>query len=143
MLVHSGMNAEAEALKKRSKKFALDVLTLLRTLPKTTESRTIGDQLIRSATGTAANYRAACQSRSDAEFIARMGVALEEADESALWLEIMTEMKLSTSNEAFRLLDEADQLRAIFAKSRLTSMEGMKRRKEAGGREAEVYFRRV
>jgi four helix bundle protein len=130
MLVISRMNPEAEALKKRSKKFALDVLALLRTVPKTVESRSISEQLIRSATGTAANYRAACRSRSDAEFVARIGVALEEADESALWLEIITELKISTARDAFRLLDEADQLSAIFAQSRITSIEGMKRRKE-------------
>jgi four helix bundle protein len=130
MLVISRMNPEAEALKKRSKKFALDVLALLRTVPKTVESRSISEQLIRSATGTAANYRAAGRSRSDAEFVARIGVALEEADESALWLEIITELKISTARDAFRLLDEADQLSAIFAQSRITSIEGMKRRKE-------------
>ena len=130
MLVISHMNPEAEALKKRSKKFALDVLALLRTVPRTVESRSISEQLIRSATGTVANYRAACRSRSDAEFVARIGVALEEADESALWLEIITELKISTATDAFRLLDEADQLSAIFAQSRITSIEGMKRRKE-------------
>jgi len=68
------------------------------------------EQLIRSATGTAANYRAACRSRSDAEFIARIGVALEEADESALWLEILAEGGITKSSEALRLLDEANQL---------------------------------
>jgi four helix bundle protein len=123
------MNAEAEALKKRSKKFALDVLVFLRTMPTTVESRSIGNQLIRSATGTSA-YRAACRSRSDDEFIARIGVALEEADESGFWLEIITEGRLSTAREAFRRLDEADQLSAIFAQSRITSMEGAKRRTE-------------
>ena len=126
----SRMNPEAEALKKRSKKFALEVLALLRTVPRTVESRSISEQLIRSATGTVANYRAACRSRSDAEFVARIGVALEEADESALWLEIITELKISTARDAFRLLDEAEQLSAIFAQSRITSIEGLRRRKE-------------
>jgi four helix bundle protein len=130
MLVISRMNPEAEALKKRSKKFALEVLALLRTVPRTVESRSISEQLIRSATRTVANYRAACRSRSDAEFVARIGVALEEADESALWLEIITELKISTARDAFRLLDEAEQLSAIFAQSRITSIEGMRRRKE-------------
>ena len=137
------MNPEAEVLKKRSKKFALDVLAFVRTLPASAESRNIGDQLIRSATGTAANYRAACRSRSDIEFIARIGVALEEADESALWLEILTEGGLTTSDEAVRLLDEADQLSAIFAQSRITSVQGMERRKEARKKDAGVYFKRV
>jgi four helix bundle protein len=123
-------------------KFALDVLALLRTFPTAVESRSIGNQLIRSATGTAANYWAACRSRSDDEFIARIGVALEEADESALWLEIITEGRLSTAKEAFRLLDEADQLSAIFAQSRITSIEGTKQRKE-GRKGTRVYFKRV
>ena len=113
----SSMNPEAEALKKRSKKFALDVLALLKRLLASAESRSIGDQLIRSATGTAANYRSARRSRSDVEFIARIGVALEEADESALWLEIITESGMSTEEEAFRLMDEADQLSAAPLKS--------------------------
>ena len=138
------MNPEAEILKKRSKKFALDVLTFVRTLRASAESRSIGDQLIRSGTGTAANYRAACRSRSDVEFIARIGVALEEADESAFWLEILSESGLTNSLEAPRLLDEANQLSAIFAKSRITAIEGMKRRKEAReGRDARVYLKRV
>ena len=125
------MNPEAEALKQRSKQFALDVIALVRTLQGGAEARSIGDQLIRSATGPAANYRAACRSRSDAEFVARIGVALEEADESALWLEIATDAGLTRTTEAFRLLDEANQLSAVFARSRLTSIEGMKRRKES------------
>ena len=71
-------------------------------------------------------------------------MALEEADESALWLEIITEAGLSTTREAFRLLDEANQFSAIFARSRLTSMEGMKRRKESREHpDARVYFKRV
>ena len=138
------MNLEAERLKKRSKQFALDTLALVRTLPTTAETRNVGDQLIRSATGTAANYRAACRSRSDADFISKIGVALEEADESALWLEILTEGNITTSKEAFRLLDEAGQLSAIFAQSRITALEGMKRRKAARGeKDAGVYFKRV
>jgi four helix bundle protein len=144
VLVLSGMNPEAEALRKRSKQFALNVLAFLRTLPRTVTTRSIAGQLIRSATGTAANYRAACRSRSDVEFIAIIGVALEEADESALWLEILVESGLTASREAWRLLDEANQLSAIFAKSRITSIEGMKRRKaSAGGRDAYVYVKRV
>jgi four helix bundle protein len=138
------MNPEAERLKKRSKQFALDTLALVRMLPATAETRNVGDQLIRSATGTAANYRAACRSRSDADFISKIGVALEEADESALWFEILTEGNTTKLKEAFRLLDEANQLSAIFAQSRLTSIEGMKRRKAAKEeRGARVYCKRV
>jgi four helix bundle protein len=90
-------------------------------LPATDEAVDIGRQLSRSATGVAANYRAACRSRSDIEFVARIGVVLEEADESAFWLEVVTESGLSTLPEASRLLDEANQLTAIFAASRITA----------------------
>jgi four helix bundle protein len=138
------MNPQAEVLKRRSKQFALDVLAFVRSLSPTITTRIIGEQLIRSATGTAANYRAACRSRSDAEFIARIGVALEEADESALWLEILAEGGITKRSEALRLLDEANQLSAIFARSRITSIEGMKRRKESReGRDPRMYLKRV
>ena len=84
-------NPKADELKFRTKRFALDVLSFRRTLPATDEAADIGRQLSRSATGVAANYRAACRSRSDAEFAARVGVVLEEADESAFWMEVLTE----------------------------------------------------
>jgi four helix bundle protein len=77
--------------------------------------------LSRAATGVAANYRAVCRARSDAEFAARIGVVLEEADESAFWLEIVTADGLSKCEQAFHLLDEANQLTAIFAASSITA----------------------
>lgn len=82
-------NPKAEELKARTKRFALAALSFKRTLPCTDEATDIGRQLSRAATGVAANYRAACRSRSDAEFAARIGVVREEADESAFWLEIL------------------------------------------------------
>jgi four helix bundle protein len=115
------VNQQAEALKKRTKKFALDILTFVRTLPATEEAKVVGRQLIRSATGVGANYRATCRSRSRAEFIARIGVALEEADESAFWLEVITEAGMVKARRAFELLDEADQLSAILAASSITA----------------------
>jgi four helix bundle protein len=114
-------NPKADELKARTKRFALDVLAFRRTLPATDEGADIGRQLSRSATGVAANYRAACRSRSDAEFAARIGVVLEEADESAFWMEIVTEAGLSKQSQALRLLDEANQLTAIFAASSITA----------------------
>jgi four helix bundle protein len=79
-------NPKADELKSRTKRFALEILSFRRTLPATDEAADIGRQLSRAATAVAANYRAACRSRSDAEFAARVGVVLEEADESAFWL---------------------------------------------------------
>ena len=114
-------NAKAEELKTRTKRFALDVLAFRRTLPATDDAGDIGRQLSRSATGVGANYRAACRARSNAEFAARIGVVLEEADEAAFWLEIVTESGLSKESHALHLLDEANQLTAIFAASSITA----------------------
>jgi len=117
------MNPQAEELKRRTKKFALDILALVNTFPPTDEARDIGGQLRRSATGTASNYRATCRSRSDVEFVARIGNVLEEADESGFWLEIVIEGKISTSRRAAELLSEANQLSAICAQSRITASD--------------------
>jgi len=81
-------------LKKLTKQFALRILKLVAALPRTLAGRTIGGQLVRSGTSVAANYRAACRARSKAEFISRLGVVEEEADESALWLELIIEGEL-------------------------------------------------
>ena len=114
-------NPKADELKSRTKRFALDVLSVRRTLPATDEAADIGRQLSRAATGVAANYRAACRSRSDAEFAARIGVVLEEADESAFWLEIVAEGEISKKPLVSHLLDESNQLTAIFAASSITA----------------------
>src|SRR6476620_9003983 len=88
------MNKQADELKKRTKKFALDVLEFLDTFPTVGSPTQIALQLTHSATSVAANYRAACRSRSKAEFAAKIGVVLEESDESSLWLEIADERGL-------------------------------------------------
>jgi four helix bundle protein len=77
----------AEELKKRTKLFALRILKLVAALPNTLQGRTVGGQLVRAGTSVGANYRAACRGRSKAEFIAKLGVVEEEADESAYWLD--------------------------------------------------------
>jgi four helix bundle protein len=114
-------NPKADELKARTKRFALAILSFKRTLPATDDAADIGRQLSRSATGVAANYRAACRSRSDAEFAARIGVVLEEADEAAFWMEIVTEGDFSKEQQALQLLDEANQLTAIFAAPSITA----------------------
>ena len=121
------MNEQAEALKKRTKKFTLDVLTFVRTLPGTDEAKAIGRQFIRAGTGVGANYRSTCRSRSKAEFVARIGVALGEADEAAFWFEVITEGGICRNKAAFALLDEADQLSAMFAASSITATEALHR----------------
>ena len=81
-------------LKNRTKGFALRILKLVAALPNTIEGRAIANQLVRSGTSVAANYRATCRARSKAEFVAKVGVVLEEADETLLWLELIAEAKL-------------------------------------------------
>ncbi len=90
-------------------------------LPARPEFRVIATQLVRSATGIGANYRAACRSRSKREFIARLGVVEEEADESAYWLELLSELNVPQPVEVGRLLDEANQIVAIFVTARRTA----------------------
>jgi four helix bundle protein len=121
------MNDKAEALKQRTKQFALNVLAFGRSLPGDDQSRDIGRQLTRAATSVGANYRAACRSRSRAEFIARIGVVLEEADESGFWLEILSEDRVSSDKRVHELLDEAKQLCAIFVASSVTAGGSPKR----------------
>ena len=103
------MNPQADELKRRTKQFALDVLQYVRTQPHISEARSINQQLVRSAAAVGANYRSACRSRSRAEFIARIGIVLEEADESGFWLEMMIEGGLGSPSDAKRLLNEADE----------------------------------
>ena len=84
----------------------------------TPEGRNIRDQLSRSATGVAANYRATCRARSRPEFIAKLGVVVEEADESHMWLGMIVRLELLVGDELLRLYKEADELTAIFTASK-------------------------
>ena len=83
--------AKAEAMKKRTQQFALRVMRLCKALPKNDEGRVIGRQLLRSGTSVGANYRAVCRARSTREFASKMNVVVEEADESAFWIELLIE----------------------------------------------------
>jgi four helix bundle protein len=114
-----------DELKKRTKLFALRVLKLIAALPKTVAGRTIGGQLARSGTSVAANYRAACRARSKAEFISRLGVVEEEADESALWLELIIEGELMKKTLVEPLWVEADELVAIMTSSRKSAAKSL------------------
>jgi four helix bundle protein len=113
-------------LKARTKGFALRVIRLVDALPSTVKGRTIANQIIRSATSVAANYRAACRARSRAEFIAKIGVVEEEADETAFWLELIVEAKIRTEKQIAALLKEAYELVAIMAASRKSAIANRK-----------------
>ena len=104
-------------LKERTRKFALRIIKLVESLPKSQTSRVIGDQLIRSGTSIAANYRAACRARSNADFISKIGIVEEETDESVFWIEMLVDTNLVKLNLVEDLLDEGNQLTAIWVAS--------------------------
>ncbi|HVM72384.1 MAG TPA: four helix bundle protein [Anaerolineales bacterium] len=104
-------------LKRRTKQFSLRVIKLVETLPNTSISRTIGNQLLRSGMSVGANYRAACRGKSKADFIAKAGISLEEADESLYWMELIQEAGIFPADRLKDLMKEADELVAIFTAS--------------------------
>ena|SRR3972149_9116589 len=112
-------------LKSRTKRFGLDVIRFIEILPKGETSYVIRRQLLRSATSVGANYRAACRGRSKAEFIAKLGIAIEEADESIYWLEMLIEAGLIKQELASNLIEEANQLVAIFTASQKTASRNL------------------
>ena len=108
-------------LLQRTKQFALRIFKLVGVLPQTIQGRAVAAQLIRSGTSVAANYRAACRARSKPEFIAKLGVVEEEADESAFWLELIIETDLLGDAKVKALLVEAGEIVAIMASSKKTA----------------------
>jgi four helix bundle protein len=116
----------AEESKLRTKWFALPVIKLVAALRKTIEGRAIANQLVRRGTSVAANYRGACRARSRSEFVAKMGVVLEEADETQLWLELIIKSKLLPLKRVESLLAEASELVAIFAASRKSASSNLR-----------------
>src|SRR5215472_15166886 len=99
-------------MKRRTKAFALRVMKLESTLSNDFVGRRLGDQLLRAGTSVAANYRAACRARSRADFANKLGMVEEESDESALWMELLSEGGIVPARKLEKLLDEANQLTA-------------------------------
>jgi four helix bundle protein len=112
---------QARALQCRTKEFAVRIVRVFRSLPRTDEARVIGRQLLRSGTSVAANYRAVCRARSKAEFVAKMGVVLEEIDETVFWLEFLVDTRTIARNRMTPLLQEANELVLIFSASKRTA----------------------
>jgi len=106
-----------QELQTRTRGFALRVVKLFRSLPKTDDARILGKQLLRSGTQIGANYRAACRARSRAEFVAKLGIVLEEADETVYWLEIMRDTGIFPEIKLREIVKEAKELVAIFVAS--------------------------
>jgi len=115
------MNSQAEKLRQRLKDFAVRVVLFARTLPHDPAGDSVGRQLVRSGTGVSSNYRAACRARSRAEFIARLGIVVEEADEAEHWFDVIHESRLSSGSELEWLRSESRELRAILTASASTA----------------------
>jgi four helix bundle protein len=117
------MNEErpGEDLRKRTREFAVRVMRLVDELPKKASARGVGGQLVRCATSVGANYHIACRAGSKAEFIAKVGIVLEECDECLFWLQLIVDAGLMPARRIRALLQESDELTAIFTASAKTA----------------------
>jgi four helix bundle protein len=111
----------ARELQERTKKFALRIIGAFSRLAKSEEARVLGRQFLRSGTSVAANYRAACRARSAADFISKISVVVEEADETLFWLELVVEAKLVSATRLEPLISECEELLKIFSASLATA----------------------
>ena len=115
---------QAEALKLRTKQFAIRIVGVVRSLPRTREGDVVGKQLLRCGTAVAANYRAVCRARSKAEFISKISIVVEEADETVFWLELLADTAVVPPEKVSLLLKEANELQPsaqpLYAQQRTT-----------------------
>ena len=116
----------ADEVKRRTRDFAIRVVRLVESLPKTRSADVIGKQLLRSGTSVGANYRASCRARSQADFIAKMGIVEEEADETIYWIELLIDAGLMKRERVAGLLDEANQIVALVVSSIKTARSNKK-----------------
>lgn len=121
----------AERLKQRTHAFFVRVVALCEALPNRPAPRSIAEQLVDSAGSTDSNYRAACRARSKKEFIAKLGVVIEEVDESLGWLQALQDARLAEETQLASLIQEADELTRIFVKSRKTAEMNLERENQA------------
>jgi four helix bundle protein len=115
------MQERGKELEERTATFASNVLRFVRSLPKAAAEQVLGRQLLKAGTAVGANYRAARRSRSKKEFLARLAIVVEESDESVYWLELLARDPASATSDIVSLLQEAQELRAIFATSLRTA----------------------
>lgn len=113
-------------MKKRTKAYALAIIRLVQTLPNTPTARIIGNQLLRCGTSVGANYRASCRAKSQADFIAKMGIVEEEADESVYWMEVLVEAGILPPTAVAEHCDEGNQIVSIVVSS-INTARGRKR----------------
>jgi len=116
-----GARTNSDALKDRTKQFALLVIRFCRALPRSQEGLIITRQLLRSCTSVVANYRAVCRARSTADFVSKLGMVLEEEDETLFWLELLNDSRVSEREKTAPLLKEANELVSIFVASLRTA----------------------
>ena len=121
-------------MKQRTKLFALDIIQLVESLPNGRTSEVLGRQLLRSWTSIGSNYRSACRSRSIADFISKMGIVEEEADESLYWMELLIEARIDVSNKMEALMREAGEFLAIT----VSSIKTARKRKNLIRRETKI-----
>jgi four helix bundle protein len=110
-----------EELRVRTKQFAVRIVRLYKSLPFSTDAQVLGKQLLRCGTAVAANYRAACRGRSRAEWVAKIGLVVEEADESCFWLEMLSDCGIVSAERMKDLHQEAIELSKLFTASQRTA----------------------
>lgn len=115
-----------EDLQKRTKEFAVRVMKLSGTLEKLSLGKLIGRQVFRSGTSIAANYRAACKSKSTKDFIAKLGIVIEESDETIFWLELLSDSKMISPEAIQELLQESKEITAIMVASRTSAIRNQR-----------------
>ena len=116
-----------DEMKERTKQFALRIIRVVQSLPRGRVSDIVGGQLLRAGTSVGANYRAACRARSKAEFVAKLGIVEEEADESAYWMEVIVAAKLLPERRLGSLMQEANEIVSIVVSSMATARGGRRR----------------
>jgi four helix bundle protein len=116
-----------EELLKRTKQFALRIIKLYQALPKSGECQVVGKQLVRCGTSVAANYRAVCRARSQAEFFSKISIVVEEADETLFWIDLLIKSQIVPEKKLKPLLNEATELLSIFSKARKTASQKNKK----------------
>ena len=119
---------DAEELKRRTKQFGLRIIQLVEDLPSTKSASVVGNQLLRSGTSVGANYRSACRGRSKLDFISKIGITIEEADESLYWMELLIESGQMAKETLTPLMKEADELISILTASAKTARINIRRK---------------
>jgi len=118
------MVSQQEQLRDRTKRFAIRIVKLFRSLSYRPDAQILGKQLLRCGTAVAANYRAACRARSKAEWVAKIGIVVEEADETVFWLEMLADCEIAEASKLQDLTAEAHELSALFTASQRTAKAG-------------------